>query len=431
MTDFVSVNGLGGGGELGLVQAGLTLKHRTGSLDLGAPVVRGNRQLMGWDWDDEFSKNYEDWERFSPRIIYGNPPCSGFSTLTAQKHRGVDAAINKCIWELVNYAGAQKTPPDIVAFESVQQAFTTGYTMMKDLRAKLEADTGVQYHLTHLLQSNASLGGVSVRKRYFWVASRIPFGVEYAQPRRVARLEDALNDLQGLGLTAALQPYRRPPTWWSINRRAADGVDGHFNPKRENDRFREMMEAMESIGQPWRPGEGTDKQLQKYYAATGRLPGFWDQNREKLLKKNLKLGLNQTFMWDPERQGYVVTGAGVMHSVHWAEKRLYTQREVARIQGFPDTWRIWPARDYKKLGLVWGKGVPVDAGRWLGTWMKAALDGTPGTVLGEPIGERETKVNITNGYKDTLEFERRWEHSKYTLSAHEEVDAEELAPEEA
>ena len=67
-------------------------------------------------------------------------------------------------------------------------------------------------------------------------------------------------------------------------------------------------------------------------------------------------------------------------------------------------------------------GVPVDAGRWLGTWMVNALKGEPGTVLGEPIGPRETKVNFTHAYKNTLEYERRWEHNDWTLSEHEALD---------
>lgn len=417
---MVSVNGLGGGMELGFVQSGFELKHRTGSLDLGAPILRGNRPMMGWGWDDEFSKDHRDWERFSPDVVMGNPPCSGFSTLTAGKHRGVDAAINRCIWELVNYAGLQPEPPKIVVFESVQQAFTTGYTMMVELRKKLEADTGEQYHLTHVLQSNASVGGVSVRKRYFWVASRVPFGVEYVQPKRVARLGDAIRDLQGLSLTPAMQPYKMPATWWSINRRASDGVDGHFNPARENNSFVELLTAMDEIGQPWLPGESTTTQLQKHYRAKGFLPGGWDKLTQKLLPKDFWLGINQTFMWNPDKQGHVVTGLGLHHSVHWAEKRLYTQREIARIQGFPDTWRIWPVRDYKKLGACWGKGVPVDAGRWIGKWVERSLAGEPGTVRGETIGDRETKVNVTYAFKHTLEYERRWEHEDYTLSAHDD-----------
>lgn len=102
-------------------------------------------------------------------------------------------------------------------------------------------------------------------------------------------------------------------------------------------------------------------------------------------------------------------------SVHYAEDRLLTHRECFRLQGFPDTWTLWPARDYKKLTLCPGKGVPVDAGRWLGTWVRAAFDGTPGTIRGEEIGERERKVDITNAYKYTERWEIEWDHTKNTI----------------
>jgi site-specific DNA-cytosine methylase len=421
--DFVSVNGLGGGGELGLTQAGLRLAHRTGSLGLGAPVVEGNRPLLGWDWEANFTDKEEDWHRHNGvSVVYGNPPCSGFSTLTAKQHRGVDAKINKCIWEVINYACLLKPAPKIVAFESVQQAYTGGRDLMTALREKLSAATGHEYTIYHLLQSNASLGGCSVRKRYFFVASRIPFGVEYAQPRRVARTGDALRDLQGLDLTFEIQPYRRPATWWSVVRRAEDGVDGHFVQPKVQRGYVELLEAAAAYGVPWRRGENTTTVLRRLYHQFGVITPAWSGPKvDKLIAKDFDMGMNQPMMWDPDRQGYVITGRGPHHSVHWAERRMYTIRECARIQGFPDTWRIWPARNYTHINSVWGKGVPVDAARWLGTWIRASLEGTPGTMIGEPSGEHEFTFNITHAYKHTLEMERLWEHQDHVGAEHSKM----------
>lgn len=418
---FTSVNGLGGGLELGATQVGLELVFRTGKLSLGAPVVRGNRPLLGWNWTDQFSEDHREWARTPVEVVLGNPPCAGFSTLTRGDLRGANAKVNVHIWDLVKYASLLRPAPYIVAFESVQQAFTTGNSMMKELRAYLEEHTGHKYTLTHLLQSNASLGGVSVRRRYFWVAHRIPFGVEYAQPARVARLGEAIRDLQGLALTFEKQPYQRPPTWWSITRRSETGVDGHMVPQKSAAFYEELFTDLQQSGYVWEPGTVTEHMLKGFWQQHGRLPGPYAAVQDKLLKKGLSMGINQTGRWSADKQGPVVTGAGPYNSVHFAEPRLLTYRECARIQGFPDTWRIWPARDYKHIGAVWGKGVPVDAGRWLGHWISAALRGEPGTVRGDTVGDREATVNITRAYKHTTEYERRWEHAKYVPFTHHDM----------
>ena len=413
--EFVSVNGLGGAMELGFVQNGFDLMHRTGSLDLGAPLVEGNRKLMGWKWEANLTDNQRTWDRSSPAIVIGNPPCSAFSTLTRKDLRGDSAKVLQFTREMVDYPLLQKTPPLLIAIESVQQAFSTGRKFFQSERERLEEGTGHKYDLVWLMHSNASLGGASTRKRVFVVYTRMPFGVEYAQPTRVARFGDCVRDLEGLALTPHKQGYRRPPTWWSSARRATDGVDGHFNSKKANDQFSALMDIAASIGKPWMPNEPLEDVLRRVHGAGRTRPHEWNRNLDKLVQKNFQLGMNQTSMWDPEKQGRVVTGTGPYMSVHYAEHRMLTYRECARLQGFPDTWRIWPARDYNKLGASWGKGVPVDAGRWLGNWVKEALEGTPGTVQGEIIGDRERKVDITQAFKHTLRYERVWDHSRNTV----------------
>jgi site-specific DNA-cytosine methylase len=418
MYDFMTVNGLAGAFDLGAVQAGGRLIHRAGSLSLGAPLLAGNRPLLGWDWEQEFTKDYREWERPSAPVLIGSPPCSAWSTLTRKDLRGGDAKIMSCTQELIDYACIQQTAPYIIAIESVQQAFSTGRKWYQAAREQLEAQTGHKYDLVWVMQSNASLGGASVRKRVFVVYARVPFGVEYAQPRRVPRLGDALRDLEGLEMTFEKQPYRRPATWWSIQKRSDDGVDGHTAPKKLLDQYTNLYNLLKWSGEPWRPGETTGGVLKRYYQKYGHLPQEWAKGLDKLLAKDFDLGLNQTVMWNPDKLGPVVTGRGPHHSVHWTEARTLTYRECARLQGFPDTWRIWPARDYKHLSAAWGKGVPVDCGRWVSGWIFKSLAGQRGTVQGSPIGNSERLLDITQAYKATINMERLWEHRKYEPHEH-------------
>lgn len=420
--EFVSFDGFAGGGELGLIQSGMELVHRAGDLDLGHVIPETNRQIFGWNWDSLFIKKGEYTKRDvrSARVLYSNCACSAWSTLSRKDLRGSDANSLKSTTMMYDYASKMSPPPEIIALESVQQAFSSGRAYYQEQRDLLEERTGYKYDLLWLMQSNASLGGSSVRKRVFITMSRIPFGVEYAQPSRVARYGDCIRDLEGLELTSAKQPYRRPPTWWSAPRRAANNVDGHVNDPVENKKFEELMNMASDMGEPWRPRETMDKICERVYNHYGELPSGWSV--EYLQKKNFNLGLNQTGMWNPDEMGKVVTGSGYMHSVHYKEPRLLTLRETFRLQGWPDTVNLWPARDYKKLIACPGKGVPVDAGRWLGDWVVRNLDGDTGTVYGELIGENERMVNFTNSYKYTLNQERPWDYAHNVR--HEQVSEE-------
>ena len=419
MIEFTSVSGLGGGFELGAVRTGdLELKYRTGSLSLGAPIVEANRNVIGWTWTSDFTDDYRDWARPSSPVFICNPPCSAWSTQTRKDLRGAGAKVLKCTTEIIQYAGLQQTPPLIIAIESVQQAFSTGREYYQQLRMILEEVTGERYDLIWVFQSNVSLGGASVRRRCFIIYTRIPFGTEYAQPSRVARLGDAIRDLSGLQRTMQQQSYRRPPSWWSVPLRSSEGVDGMSSPDKANREYTHLLDVMSSHGIPWPVGTTTTHALRMLYKKTGEVPEPWDRIAEKLIAKDFDLGFNQTMRWNPDGLGRVVTGQGPLHSVHYAEHRLFTYRECARIQGFPDTWRIWPVRDYTHVGAVWGKGVPVDAGRWIAQWVVRAVNGNPGTVRGEYIGERERKSDVTQSYKRTLDMERRWEHQDHVLHTH-------------
>lgn len=96
--------------------------------------------------------------------------------------------------------------------------------------------------------------------------------------------------------------------------------------------------------------------------------------------------------------------------------RTLTQREAARVQGFPDAWKIWPVRHSPDLGPGWGKGVPVQAGRWVAKYAHDAIEGNPGPLRGVPLSVYDRKlgkkygdlvdefvIDVTNDYKPFAE----------------------------
>jgi hypothetical protein len=81
-------------------------------------------------------------------------------------------------------------------------------------------------------------------------------------------------------------------------------------------------------------------------------------------------------------------------------------REVARIQGFPDGWNIWPVRRAPDLGPGWGKGVPVQAGRWVAHFAARAIAGRPGSNVGVPLNawcEEHTHLYLRNTQGEIIE----------------------------
>lgn len=403
---FTDCIGFGGAFALGMTQAGFELRAKREIMNFGGPTCEGNRHILGWNWDLDTQKlsRRPDWDITHTDVVTGNPPCSGFSTMTSKHLRGTDAAINDCMWAFVSYVARAK--PTIAAFESVQQAYVMGRPLMQQLRAYLEHETGLKYHLTHLFHNGLDHGGPANRPRYFWVVSQIPFGVEIPEPDAVPTFKDVCGDLGGLEETWEPQPYRRPDNWWSSRRRNPEGVvDGFIGRKLSDwERIRQMFEMMDG---EWPQGWRQQDVMQEIYRRHGKLPPIWESQTERLLAANWYMGVNQARRWHNDKPCHVITGAALQVVIHPTEPRLITHREAARIQGFTDAWRIWPVRDVKHLHRTWGKGIPVDAGRWLGYWIKRALDGDPGTMLGQPVGERENLMRADRGFKRAMDRGRR------------------------
>jgi site-specific DNA-cytosine methylase len=388
----------GGAFSMGMTQAGFNLvAKREQEGGFGAANMLANRHLLGYDWAHE-EGDFTQWSTVHTDVVHGNPPCSGFSLMSNPAFRGVNSPVNQCMWAFEHFTARSR--PLVAIFESVQQAYTQGLPLLRALRAKLEDDTGEQWHLTHLLHNNMSVGGAAIRKRYFWVVSRIPFGVETPVVERLPNVYDVLGDLEGLADTWSPQPYRRPATWWSGHMRATRGVlDGHkslpLSPGVR--RTLELMIEHNPYGEgvDWPQGHIIAWVAQAYYEKYGHLPKTWSQRTtDKLLANGWQMGLNQAKRWSYAQHCRVVTGAALGAIIHPTEPRYVTHREVARIQGFPDDWLIEPNRHNPHMGAWWGKGIPVHVGKWVGGWIKASIEGNPGSITGTPMGERESKIDV-------------------------------------
>lgn len=397
MYTYVSCQSFAGGFDVGMTQAGFKLIHKVEQAGgFGMANCLANRHILGPDWTHE-AGDYQAWTAMDADVLVANPPCSGFSVMTAKASRGVDAKINHCMHVTMIYAARVK--PQIVVMESVRPAFTMGRGLMQALRTELEEQSGLTYNAYHVMQDALELGGAAVRPRYFLVLSRVPFGVEYPEVRK-PNVMDVFGDLAGLSPTWEAQPYRRPETWWSADARSRSGVvDGHIGTKSPYVlRCLELMEANGGWPQSWAVG----KLAKKYYEEHGEMPPSWKHLEETMVRKDFQLGFTTMVRWPEDRPGRVITGAALGCILHPIEPRTITHREVARVMGFPDDWKILPLRGVSGLTQTWGKGITTQCGKWIGEWVQNALDGNPGEVTGVTCGDREQLITATERLSKSL-----------------------------
>lgn len=395
----VDVMGFAGGFTLGTVQAGFELVgKREEEGGFGVLACESNRHLLGEHWHTEATKP-ENWSVVKADYVFGNPPCSGFSAMSEKQHQGRDSKINDCMWHFVNYVARVK--PEIAVFESVQLAYSKGRDLMQDLRSHLELKTQQKWSLHHVLHNAYSLGGPAQRRRYFWVVSRVPFGVEVPKLEGLPLLHDVIGDLTAQPLNWTLQPYHAAyePTWYSGRYSSFDGlVDGHnFNESAHTLRIQELME-----NDFWKQGEYIRDVQRRYYAQFGKLPAGFKDKEELLVQRDFFQGFNKACRWrwaDPAR---VITGDAPLIAWHPSFNRPITYREIARVMGFPDDWLINPMRGKANFQSMWGKGITVDCGRWISTWVKNSLYGQPGSNTGTEIGNDEYLIDVTNAWKTTV-----------------------------
>lgn len=394
--DMVACQTFAGGMDVGMTWAGFELVHKVEQLGgFGMKNCLANRHVLGdrWDWQ---ATDPNEWEPVPAHVLTANPPCSGFSLMSNKEWRGINSPVNACMWATMSYAA--RIQPYVVIMESVQQAFTGGLELMRGLRKQLETDTGQQWDMYHVLQNAASVGGCSIRKRYFLVLSRIPFGIEMPDVTRVPVLDEVIGDLEKCAITWEAQPYRAPASWWTHELLSPSGlVDGHMTIEPPN--TRRCLDLMDK--EPWGPRESMEVVARRYYANYGHLPASWPEEwAQRQVEKNFNFGYNQPVRWAGNRVARVVTGGAMGSSIHPHEPRMFTHRECARILGFPDDWKIHPLRGTPSLHATWGKGVSTHCGKWIGEWAAAALDGTPGSHTGEPMEEeREFKIDVTRRYR--------------------------------
>jgi len=128
--------------------------------DRGIPFMNSDT----WEqWDDYKST----WDGCS--FCYGNPRCTAFSSYSAGHSsdvRGPRAGCVQDIWDVCRFGVKQGL--ELIAFESVQQAYSVGKVVLNCLREELFEPNN--YRIAHLFVNTSAEGNAQCRRRYFMVA---------------------------------------------------------------------------------------------------------------------------------------------------------------------------------------------------------------------------------------------------------------------
>ena len=248
--------------------------------------------------------------------IIGGPPCQGFSTVG---RREIDDPRNKMYLEF--YKAVKLASPDFFVIENVKGMLTLNKgAFVKDLIERF-GPNGLGYNITYQLLNAADYGIPQNRYRVFYVGIKnkefvfpTPFDYKLTAKDGISDLEGASNEAYGSAPQNEFQKSMRGKCKHPLNQ----------------DYTAHSEQTISTISMI--PDGGNIRSLP---------PEFW-----QIRKYNKAFERMGTFK--PSN----TIDTGHRNYFHYAEPRIPTVRESARIQSFPDDFEIVGTRgsQYKQVG---------------------------------------------------------------------------------
>jgi DNA (cytosine-5)-methyltransferase 1 len=309
-----------GGMTVGAKQAGVRVHAAVENDPYAAATYRANNPEVQLFADDIRKLTHLPVPSNEPLIVFGGPPCQGFST-SNQRTRSLDNSNNWLYSEFIRVVKMYKPLPDWVVFENVK-----GFTETADgifLQTVIDELRELGYTVTTQVLNAAHFGVPQRRNRFFAIASLHGHEVHIPQPNVVpVTVAEAFADLPSLEVGAGLDklPYRKvvkPSTYAQLLRGELDECVGHLVS---------------------RNAAGV---VQRY----AHIPqgGNWENIPPELMsnyKDHTRCHTGIYHRLHAERPSIVIGNYRKNMLIHPTQHRGLSVREAARLQSFPDSFEF-------------------------------------------------------------------------------------------
>lgn len=308
-----------GGLSLGAEMAGIQVRFAVEKDKSAALTYQHNHRDTIVIQDDVHNINPLQYigERNAPLIVFGGPPCQGFSTSNT-KTRNMDNVNNSLFEEFVRFV--RELNPEWFVFENVEgfYRFENG-----NIREKVKECFGnLGYTVNDSILVASEYGVPQKRNRYIMVGNNMGLSFEFPRPIGISyTVEDAIGDLPILvnGQMDDILPYRLPPeeiSEYARLMRQGSAVSTQNYVSRNADYVIERYRYIRQ-GQNWR---AIPAGLMKNYAN----------------KNNCHSGIYKRLRADAP--SVVISNYRKNMLIHPYQDRGLSVREAARLQSFPDTF---------------------------------------------------------------------------------------------
>jgi len=303
-----------GGLSLGAISAGIKIPIAIEKDNSSARTFKRNHPETEVIEKDIREIDTKDLNIKNPFIIFGGPPCQGFSTSNRQT-RSLDNKNNTLFEEFVRFV--RELTPEWFLFENVEGivSFNDGKTVIeiKELFEELG------YKVVSRVLTASDYGVPQNRNRFIMVGNRS--GIEFEFPEKTnqcIRVIDAICDLPVLenGQMADALPYNGEASPYGKKLRNGSKLALQNFVSRNQDYVIERYKYIKP-GENWRA-----------------IPEHLMQNYK--VRDNCHSGIYKRL--DPDKPSVVISNYRKNMLIHPFQDRGLSVREAARIQSFPDNF---------------------------------------------------------------------------------------------
>jgi len=248
----------------------------------------------------------------NPFIIFGGPPCQGFS-LSNSKTRNNENDNNQLYHQFIRFIEGLK--PKWFLFENVEGivSFNKGETV-KEIQKNFEK---LGYKISYKILNASDYGVPQDRNRFILIGNNADIEFKFPDKfKQKVSVREAIYDLPILanGQIEELLPYKKAPSSYARQMRNGSEKSKQNFVSRNNDLVLERYKHIKP-GQNWKA-----------------IPDHLMQNYKN--KDNCHSGIYKRL--DPDKPSVVISNYRKNMLIHPEQDRGLSVREAARIQSFPD-----------------------------------------------------------------------------------------------